>query len=160
MSEDINPWEDSAPPSGARLSLSGRTGQGYEAGLINISGTVEEVAAFLKLDTESDAWKASPFATIVKTWNAGHVWAQADYKSKSSGKANAPKVESNRPEGATKSPNWMIPLRTSCPHGERVYWTKFAEDGTQKFAWKCPDPRGCAYPESFEFHDDPVKEKK
>lgn len=79
--------------TGLRVALSGKTGPGYEAGLVNISGTVAEVAEFLKLDPESETFKKSPFAAIVGTWNAGHHWAQGDYaakaaesKAKSSGK--------------------------------------------------------------------------
>lgn len=68
-------------PTELRVSLSGKTGGGYEAGLINISGSVADVAAFLKLDVEDATFKASPFAAIVGTWNRGHVWAQKDYKS-------------------------------------------------------------------------------
>jgi len=62
-----------------RISLSGKTGPGYEAGLINVSGTVEEVARFLKLDPESAQFGASPFAAIVGVWNKGHIWAQKNY---------------------------------------------------------------------------------
>lgn len=62
-----------------RISLSGKTGPGYEAGLINVSGTVDEVARFLKLDPESDTFRSSPFAAIVGVWNKGHVWAQKNY---------------------------------------------------------------------------------
>lgn len=70
------------PEAGLRISLSGKTGTGFESGLINISGTVAEVAEFLKLDTSSDTFTRSPFAAIVGTWNAGHHWAQGDYAKK------------------------------------------------------------------------------
>ncbi|MFD9893348.1 hypothetical protein ACFWY9_28725 [Amycolatopsis sp. NPDC059027] len=68
--------------AGLRISLSGKTANSSEAGIINISGTVEEVAEFLKLDPKSEVFVRSPFAAIVGTWNAGHHWAQGDYAAK------------------------------------------------------------------------------
>jgi hypothetical protein len=83
------PAPTATPPTatgGLRISFSGKTGGGYEAGLLNISGTEEEVAAFLRVDRTTPEYKASPFGTLVARWNQGHVWAQGDYK-KASGKA-------------------------------------------------------------------------
>lgn len=84
---DPFPIEDTEPANGVRISLSGKTGTGHEAGLINVSGTEAEVAAFLRLDTADPAYQASPFSTIVGRWNQGHVWAQGDYKRAQGGKA-------------------------------------------------------------------------
>jgi hypothetical protein len=79
-----DPWKQEPDPAdavsgGVRISLSLKTGTGYESGLINVSGTESEVAEFLKLDQDSDAYRASPFAVITKTWNAGHAWAMKNY---------------------------------------------------------------------------------
>lgn len=48
------------------------------------TGTVEEVADFLKLDTESESFKRSPFAAIAGVVHAGSLWASADFQKKAS----------------------------------------------------------------------------
>lgn len=52
------------------------------------TGSIEDVAGFLKLDTESEAFKRSPFAAIAGVVHAGTLWARSDFaKKENEGKA-------------------------------------------------------------------------
>lgn len=46
------------------------------------TGTIEEVAGFLNIDTEGEAFQKSPFAAIAGIVHAGELWARKDYANK------------------------------------------------------------------------------
>lgn len=69
---------------GLRISLSAKSGKGYEAALLNVSGTPEDVAKLLKIDLDEDGTVA--VGTLLVQWNKMHGWWMEEY-TKATGKA-------------------------------------------------------------------------
>jgi|SRR6266850_1578128 len=138
------------------ISLSGKTGPGYEAGLINLRApTVRDAAETLGIDPEGKLPNVL-LAEVIAKWNEVHVFAQDHYretKGEPAPSAKAAPAQRGKPAGATQAPDWMG-LPPSCDHGKKRYVTKVGAKG-QWHAWGCPGPKNDQCEDGLDFQNEP-----
>jgi hypothetical protein len=150
MTSPFDDTPEAEKPRGAIISLSLKTGPGYEAGLVNVRGTLPELAELMGMDP-ADA----NMGTVSAKWNDLHAWVMADYEGKAHPKGSAPaKAQNGRPAGAVTAPSFMG-TAPECAHGVWKYVTKFKDDGNAWHAWGCPAPKGSGCESGLDFRNDP-----